>query len=189
MRKHLVLPAALAATLFLGSCAAPQKGPAGKSVPATNTSEGHSTDDGHAHGAEEHYGVPAVTWDAAAETAVKDTAGKVMGLFARPDVPEAAWFSDLSPYLLAEYAEDARYIDPARVPVRKVPDGPAITREAGNPLTVTASFSTDAGRWQMILHRSGQEEPWLVTAISPQDPAETMTPHTADPVTSERNNR
>jgi hypothetical protein len=173
MRKHFALPAALAATLFLGSCAGvPEKGRAAESGPAANTSESHSADDGHSHGADEHYGVPEVTWDVAAETAVKDTAAKVMGLFARPDVPGAAWFSELSPFLSAEYAEDARYIDPARVPIRKVTDGPAITREAGNPLTVTAAFSTDAGRWQMILHRSGQQEPWLVTAISPQDPAQ-----------------
>lgn len=172
MHKHLALPAALAAALFLGSCAAaPQKNPAAESVPTANTSASHSADDGHGHGAEEHYGVPEVTWDPAAETAVKGTAGKVMGLFARPDVPETTWFSDLAPYLAREYAEDAKYIDPARVPIRKVTDGPAISREAGNPLTVTVAFSTDAGRWQMMLHRSGQQEPWLVTAISPQDPA------------------
>lgn len=173
MRKQLALTAALAAALSLCACAGgSQNGPAAESAPTVSIGqESHSADDGHDHGADEHYGVPEVTWDAAAERAVKDTASKVMVLFARPNVPEAAWFSDLVPYLAPEYAADAKYIDPARVPIRKVTDGPAISREAGNPLTVTATFSTDAGRWRMLLHRSGQQQPWLVAAISPQEPA------------------
>lgn len=177
MHKKLAITAALAAAFSLGACAGDsENGPVAGSVPTVQAGqESHSADDGHDHGAHEHHGVPEVTWDPAAETAVKDTAGKVMGLFARPDVPAAAWFNDLAPYLAPDYAEDARYIDPARVPIREVTDGPAISREAGNPRTVTASFSTDAGRWQMLLHRSGQRQPWLVTAISPLDPAQATT--------------
>ena len=176
MRKHIAVTAALAAALSLSACTvnAGTK-PAAGSTTTVNTGqagqESHHAEDGHEHGADEHYGVPEVTWDPAAEKAVKDTAAKVMGLFARPDVPETTWFAQLAPHLALEYADDAKYIDPAQVPVRKITDGPAISRDAGNPLTVTAWFSTDAGRWQMMLHRSGQQEPWLVTAISPQDPA------------------
>jgi hypothetical protein len=168
MQKQLALPAVLTAVLFLGACAGE---PASDSTPSASQTQEHSQDDGHDHGTDEHYGVPEATWDPQAETKVKDVAGKAMTLFARTDVPEAVWFSELSPYLSAEYAEDARYIDPARVPFNKVTDGPAITREAQNPLTVTASFSTNAGPWQMMLHRTGQTEPWLVTAISPKDAA------------------
>ncbi|MFB0840002.1 hypothetical protein ACETK3_18605 [Arthrobacter sp. E44] len=172
MRKQHALTAALAAVLSLCACAGgSQNEPAAKSTPTVSIGQENYAEDGHDHGADEHYGVPEVTWDAAAERAVKDTASKVMVLFARPNVPEAAWFSDLAPYLAPEYAADAKYIDPARVPIRKVTDGPAISREAGNPLTVTATFSTDAGRWQMLLHRSGQQQPWLVATISPQEPA------------------
>jgi len=175
MPKHLVLTAALAAALSLSACAGNAgTEPATDSAPMVNTGqvgqESRHADDGHDHGADEHYGVPEVTWDAASENSVKDTAAKVMGLFARPDVPETTWFADLAPHLAPEYAEDAKYIDPARVPIRKVTDGPAVSRDAGNPITVTAMFSTDGGRWRMLLHRSGQQQPWLVTAISPQDP-------------------
>lgn len=175
MRKHIALTAALAAALSLSACAGNAgTEPAAGSTPTVNTGqagqESHHAEDGQEHGADEHYGVAEVTWDPAAEKAVQDTAAKVMGLFARPDVPETTWFAELAPHLAPEYADDAKYIDPARVPIRKVTDGPAISRDAGNPLTVTATFSTDAGRWQMLLHRSGQQQPWLVTAISPQDP-------------------
>ena len=173
MRRKPAITAALAAALCLSACATgPGNKPAAQSTPtASIAQDSPGSDEGHDHGVEEHYGVPDVTWDPAAETAVKDTASTVMGLFARPDVPEAAWYSQLAPYLAPEYAEDAKYIDPARVPIRSVTDGPAITREAGNPLTATATFSTDAGNWQILLHRSGQQQPWLVTAISPHNPA------------------
>jgi hypothetical protein len=173
MRQHLALTVALAAALSVSACAGTTgTDPATEPTPTLTTGQagqdGHHVGDGH--GAEEHYGIPEVTWDAAAEKSVKDTAAKVMGLFARPDVPESTWFADLAPHLAPEYAEDAKYIDPARVPIRKITDGPAISRDAGNPMTVTATFATDAGRWRVLLHRSGQQQPWLVTAISPQDP-------------------
>ncbi|WP_217376135.1 hypothetical protein [Paenarthrobacter ureafaciens] len=170
MRQHLALTVALAAALSVSACAGTTgTGPATEPTPTLTTGQ-DSNHAGDGHGAEEHYGIPEVTWDAAAEKSVKDTASKVMGLFARPDVPEATWFADLAPHLAPEYAEDAKYIDPARVPIRKITDGPAISRDAGNPMTVTATFATDAGRWRVLLHRSGQQQPWLVTAISPQDP-------------------
>lgn len=175
MRKLTLVPAVLAGTLLLAGCggqpvANTSAAPASTSG-ETSGADDHSSGDGHDHGADEHYGIPEVTWDTAAEKGVQDTAAKAMGLFARPDVPETTWFADLAPHLAPEYAEDAKYIDPARVPIRKITDGPSISREADNPLTVTATFSTDAGRWRMLLHRSGLQQPWLVTAISPQDPA------------------
>ena len=175
MRQHLALTIALAAALSLSACAGTAgTEPAAEPTPTVNTGQAgqdsHRAGVGHDHGADEHYGIPEVTWDAAAEKSVKDTAAKVMGLFARPDVPESTWFADLAPHLAPEYAEDAKYIDPSRVPVRKITDGPVISRDAGNPMTVTATFATDAGRWRILLHRSGQQQPWLVTAISPQEP-------------------
>ncbi|MFK0007738.1 hypothetical protein ACIQTZ_11850 [Paenarthrobacter sp. NPDC090520] len=172
MRQHLALTVALAAALSVSACAGTAgTDPATDPTPSLNTGqESNPAEAGHGHGTDEHYGIPEVTWDAAAENSVKDTAAKAMGLFARPDVPESTWFADLAPHLAPEYAEDAKYIDPARVPIRKVTDGPAISRDAGNPMTVTATFATDAGRWGMLLHRSGQQQPWLVTAISPQEP-------------------
>lgn len=174
MRKFALAPALMATTLLLAACAGDPASttaitaPAASETATTDSEEAsgeHSADDGHDHSTE-HYHGPNVTWDANAEVKVKETAAKAMKLFARPDVQETQWFSELEPLLAAEYAEDARYIDPARVPFSTITDGPAISREAENPMTVTASFYTDAGPWVMMLHRMGQDDPWLVTSIS-----------------------
>uniref|UniRef100_UPI003F498A65 hypothetical protein n=1 Tax=Pseudarthrobacter oxydans TaxID=1671 RepID=UPI003F498A65 len=175
MRRTTFAPAVLAAAALLTACA----GTPAASTPATTATaaptitadaDGHSTGDGHDHDeATEHYHGPNVTWDAGSEKRVKDTAAKAMTLFGRPTVEEKTWFKDLEPLLAAEYKEDARYIDPARVPFSTVTDGPAISREAQNPMTVTAAFDTDAGPWTIMLHRIGQDDPWLVTSISPVD--------------------
>jgi hypothetical protein len=175
MRKVRLAPAVLAGTFLLAACAggststtttAPSL--AGTTIETPGAGE-HSAGDGHDHGADEHYGVPEVTWDTGAEAQVKETAATAMALFARPGVPEQQWFSELAPLLSSAYAEDAKYIDPARVPFNKITDGPVISREAQNPLTVTASFFTNDGPWDMMLHRAGQDEPWLVTSISSKE--------------------
>ena len=43
------------------------------------------------------------------------------------------------------------------MPFSTITDGPSISREAENPMTVTASFYTNDGPWEMMLHRTGQE--------------------------------
>jgi hypothetical protein len=172
MRKLALAPALMATTLLLAACAGEPASTMASTAPAASETAAvdggeaeHSADDGHDHSTE-HYQGPNVTWDANAEVKVKETAAKAMKLFGRPDVPETKWFSDLEPLLAAEYAVDAKYIDPARVPFSTVTDGPSISREAANPMTVTASFDTNAGPWDMMLHRIGQDDPWLVTSIS-----------------------
>ncbi|MFM9432253.1 hypothetical protein [Arthrobacter sp. MP_2.3] len=173
MRKLAFVPALMAGTILLAGCAGEPASETASTAhaPETATADGgeargeHSADDGHDH-ATEHYDGPNVTWDAAAEAKVKETAAKAMRLFGRPGVEEKKWFSELAPLLAPEYAEDAKYIDPARVPITTITDGPSISREAENPMTVTASFYTNDGPWDMMLHRTGQDAPWLVTSIS-----------------------
>lgn len=154
--------------LLLGGCAhvppAPVSGEA-TSIPAKS----HASEDSHS--SEEFYeAIPEVTWTPETDREVKAVATKVIELFARPDVPERRWFTDLLPYLSDQYAEHAQYIDPANVRVTEVLSDPALIREKDNPLTVTADFSTDAGPWSVLLHRVGQSDPWLVEAIQPSDP-------------------
>ena len=117
----------------------------------------------------EDHGVPAVTWDAATEEKVKALATDLMGKFARPDLTDRAWFNALQPHMSADYQESAQYIDPGRIPVRQITSGPVLVREKGNPMSVTAEFATNNGPWVLSLHRTGQEDPWLITRIAPKD--------------------
>ena len=160
------------AALSLSACSSdPADAPVSVSTPSvTVPASGTGADDGQAHDVEENYGVPVVTWDQWAEKDARNQAWSAMNLFARPDVPAGTWFKELGPRLSPGYAKDAQFIDPARIPIRKITDGPALSRESGNPLTVTATFTTDAGRWRMLLHRTGQHQPWLVASITPEDP-------------------
>lgn len=155
--KELSLVLAVAA-LAVSGCA---------SVSSTEPVQSASADE---HGADEHYdNVPEVTWDAQSEEDVKAVAVEVMGLFARPDVPERDWYTAIFPHLSKEYAVDAQYIDPVRIRVNTIHSGPVLTREQGNPMTVRAEFATNNGPWVLLLHRMGQQEPWLVASIAPKD--------------------
>ena len=151
----------LAVVAFTG-CAAPVSNTTPQpAVTSSAPSEIHEHDEDH--------GVPVVTWDASTEAEVKALAADLMGKFARTDVTARAWFDALQPHMSADYQESAQYIDPGRIPVTKILSNPVLGREKGNPMSVTAEFSTNNGLWVLSLHRSGQEEPWLISRIAPKD--------------------
>lgn len=97
--------------------------------------------------------------------APEDVAVKVMTLFARPDEPEQRWFAELRPYLEEEYAVEAQYIDPARIPFDKIISGPVMDGTEHNPQVVTADFKTNAGTWYVELHQDEPGGVWLVGGI------------------------
>ena len=101
--------------------------------------------------------------------APEDVAVKVMTLFARPDEPEQRWFAELRPYLEEEYAVEAEYIDPARIPFDKILSGPVMDGTEHNPQVVTADFKTNAGTWYVELHQNGPGGKWLVGGIHKLD--------------------
>ncbi|WP_417221238.1 hypothetical protein [Arthrobacter sp.] len=103
-------------------------------------------------------------------------AAKAMALFARPDVPERRWFTDLLPYLTDEYADEAQYTDPARVPFDDIGPAPTASQDAHNPQVVTVRFKTNDGPWQVVVVQDKAGAPWLIQAIEPDDPAPGYTP-------------
>ncbi|MGT2464193.1 hypothetical protein [Sinomonas atrocyanea] len=113
--------------------------------------------------------LPVPSWDAAGEQSAKDTASKAMALFARPRVDQRQWITDLAPMLSPAYRTEAEYINPARVPVSRVLSGPALQASPGDPMTVKAVFTTDAGEWVVLLHRTAAAQPWLVQDVAPED--------------------
>ncbi|QOI65993.1 hypothetical protein IG195_21945 (plasmid) [Arthrobacter sp. TES] len=153
---------ALAVTaVAVSGCAAPASNNTPQpEVTASNSAEIHDNDEDH--------GVPVVTWGPSTDTEVKALAADLMLKFARPDVTERAWFDALQPHMSADYQESAQYIDPGRIPVREIHSPPVLVREQGNPMSVLAEFPTNDGLWVMSLHRSGQDEPWLITNIAPK---------------------
>lgn len=92
-------------------------------------------------------------------------ATKAIKLFARPDEPERRWFSQLRPYLEKEYAVDAEYIDPARIPFDKIISGPQLETDSHNPQLVLAKFKTNDGTWTVEMHQDKPGAKWLVGRI------------------------
>lgn len=94
-------------------------------------------------------------------------ATEAIKLFGRPDEPERRWFAELRPYLEEEYAVEAEYIDPARIPFSEVQSAPELNGDAHNPQLVTADFKTDDGTWTVELHQDNPGGEWLVGGIAP----------------------
>ena len=101
---------------------------------------------------------------------------KVMDLFARPEMPERRWFTDLLPYLTDDYADEAQYTDPARVPFDTVKPNPRASQDEHNPQVVTVAFKTNDGPWQVVMVQDQDGKPWLVEAIEPNEPTPEFTP-------------
>ena len=144
------------------SAPAPGEATASPTAPASTTAAAPEV-----HGDDQIPG-PVVTWDPASEKSAKATARRALTLFARPRLDQPTWFKELQPLLSPEYAVEAEYILPAKVPVSRILDGPVLVRETGNPVTVTANFRTDHGTYLVLLHRTGQQDPWVVQSIRPQ---------------------
>ncbi|MCU1568693.1 MAG: putative Lipoprotein [Pseudarthrobacter sp.] len=164
--KNLGLVLAVATVAALSGCTAPASSQAPEPARTSSTASGT---DSHPGGADEDHGVPAVTWGPAMDAEVKALASDLMGKFARADVTERAWFNALQLHMSPDYQESAQYIDPGRIPVRTILSDPVLVREKGNPMSVMAEFATNDGPWVLSLHRTGQDEPWLITRIAPKD--------------------
>lgn len=108
---------------------------------------------------------PTVEASAPVVESPEELAVKVMNLFARPDEPEQRWHAEIRPYLEKEYAIEAEYIDPARIPFDKIISGPKMEGDAHNPQILTADFKTNAGTWYVDLHQNAPGGEWLVGGI------------------------
>ena len=161
----LVLPLGLAcmAILLIPALVSMQSAPSGPASSSVSAATSEAAGE-HDH---DQIPLPGVSWDAGSEKGAKDTAKRALTLFARPRLAQPTWFKQLQPLLSPEYAVEAEYISPAKVPVSRILDGPVLVREAGNPMTVTARFKTNHGPYLVLMHRSGQVDPWVVQSIRP----------------------
>lgn len=152
--RRLALAAAAACTLLaLAACGGTDSAPEAAPAPAASSTAASST--------------PASSPAPSSATVEKPgvVATKAIKLFARPDEPERRWFSQLRPYLEKEYAVDAEYIDPARIPFDKIISGPQLETDSHNPQLVLAKFKTNDGTWTVEMHQDKPGAKWLVGGI------------------------
>ncbi|MFK4299429.1 hypothetical protein ABH924_004612 [Arthrobacter sp. GAS37] len=111
--------------------------------------------------------------DADSEKAGVDAAVKVMGAYTDVAKSKDAWFQALAPLLTTGYAQDAQYIQPSRLPVRKITTAPSVVPAAvpdGHQIRV--KFGTNAGDWVVIMTRAAAGAPWLAANVLPAKDAQ-----------------
>lgn len=114
--------------------------------------------------------VPDPVWDEAARHAAVEAAQRVMESFARPELDEETWWSELAPLLSLTAQGDYSFVDPVAVPARAV-TGPAVLVDEPSVFLAWVQVPTDAGQYEVLLSRTGDGAPWLAERITPpQEP-------------------
>ncbi|WP_054009825.1 hypothetical protein [Arthrobacter sp. ERGS1:01] len=99
--------------------------------------------------------------------AALDTAHQVMAAFTNTGVARDQWWTALAPLLTTNFATQAQYIHPSRLPVRVLRSGPRPVEGQLSGNQVRASFDTNAGSWTTIMVRTSTTAPWLASNIGP----------------------
>lgn len=120
-------------------------------------------------------------WDQASREQAVAAATAAMTAFARP--PQGsdpqAWWANLAPLLTPPAQATYASVDPAEVPPTRI-SGPAVLVEpepGDTAFLATVHVPTDAGRYALLLARTGHDAPWLAEQITP--PSELSGPVTA----------
>ena len=162
-RRFLSLSVAGLTAAALSSCSATSEP---ESKPTSTSAAGDARPGSPELVPSEFYtGLPSATWDAAAAAEASAAAKAAMNAFIDVSGGQEQWWNRYAPLLADSYAEDAFHIDVARITVTRTQE-PEIVNEAQNPLTVHALFSTNDGRWEMVLNREGSSLPWLVFGLT-----------------------
>lgn len=116
----------------------------------------------------DHSGPPALDDDATAEKAAVDASMQVMAAYADTAKTKEDWFKALAPLITTAWAQDAQYIQPSRLPVRKVTTGPSVVPlPVQDGYQVRVKFGTNAGDWVVIMTRASESAPWLASNVLP----------------------
>lgn len=113
--------------------------------------------------AEQENGDPRAAPSAPPAPAAVDAATGYVQAWARPTLPRAAWYSQLTPLVVAEYGQLLADTDPANVPATAVTGAPRVV--SASTATVVVDVPTDAGPIRVsVVNRDGG---WLVATVSP----------------------
>lgn len=109
---------------------------------------------------------PSPTWDAAARSEAVQHARTTMAAFARAELSEEQWWSDLAPLLTLSAQDAYSAVDPANVPARQV-TGDAVLTDDSSAWLARLDVPTDVGTYELLLARDGATAPWRTEAITP----------------------
>ena len=118
-------------------------------------------------------GPASVPADSASQEGAVAAAAKVMAAYTDVSKPKAAWFQAMAPLITTAWAQDAQYIEPSRLPVRRLTTGPSLVPAAvpdGHQARV--KFGTNAGEWVVIMTRASEGAPWLASDVQPAKDAQ-----------------
>ena len=121
----------------------------------------------------DHTGPASLAADPGSEKAAVDAAVKVMAVYTDAGKPKEAWFQALAPLITTAYAQEAQYIQPSRLPVRKVTTAPSVVPlpvQDGHQVRVL--FGTNVGEWVVIMTRASAGAPWLASNVLPVEDAQ-----------------
>ena len=175
IKKKATMAAAAAAVLVLAGCwggtpTSDQNGQAPSPSSSTSPSCILSCQDAPQAA---NTGPASLAAEPSSEKAAVDAAAKVMTAYADVSKPKDAWFQALAPLITTAWAQDAQYIQPSRLPVRKLTTGPSmVTATVPDGHQVRVKFGTDAGDWVVIMTRASEGAPWLASDVQPAKDAQ-----------------
>lgn len=169
--SNAVLPATLAISLALTGCAPSPTAPVGAtdnaSVAPRPTSSATDSADADQHDEEDdHPSVPVPEAGEASQADAITAAQAVVTAFARPNLDEAQWWTELVPLLSQKGAVAYEGTLPSNIPVTAV-TGTAAVLPASTDVATLVEVPTDAGPYIVTLVRGGTDEPWLAERIRP----------------------
>ncbi|KHL15101.1 UNVERIFIED_CONTAM: hypothetical protein LK11_23045 [Mumia flava] len=97
-----------------------------------------------------------------------EAADRVVGLWARPDLPPAQWAAELRPHLSVVAQSAMAYVDPSTLPDTE-PSGESFVT-SGAELQAVVVVPTDAGDFRVSLSRRSEDSNWSADRVrSPGD--------------------
>lgn len=91
-----------------------------------------------------------------------------MAAFARPNLDQDTWWSELSPLLSPQARSDYAYVQASVVPATRVTGSGTITDDT-SAMVAHVDVPTDVGSYTLILTRLDGASPWLVSRITPPE--------------------
>ncbi len=99
-----------------------------------------------------------------ADTLAKETAERVVLLWARPDLPLNQWVAELRPQLSPVALSVLSFVDPSSLKPAEVEGKSRVM--AGSPARVVVAVPTTAGEFRVTMSRETEGTAWVVDRVS-----------------------